>query len=145
MSWIVRTLVLWPHELIAYSKLGIRNVADRLRSADVLVFNGDVLSGVDLQKLVATHRDGSADVTLHLTRVEDPRAFGSVPTDDGGRVQAFLEKSPEPVTDQVNAGCYVFRREVLAGIPTMLLEWVQAQDHFFAGGLVQLEDLAAGL
>ena len=96
---------------------GIRNVADRLRSDDVLVFNGDVLSGVDLQKLVATHRDGDADVTLHLTRVEDPRAFGSVPTDEHGRVTAFLEKSPEPVTDQVNAGCYVFRRSVLESIP----------------------------
>jgi mannose-1-phosphate guanylyltransferase len=97
---------------------GIRNVADRLRSDDVLVFNGDILSGVDLPKLVATHRDGGADVTLHLTRVEDPRAFGSVPTDADGRVQAFLEKSPDPVTDQINAGCYVFRRSVLETIPT---------------------------
>jgi mannose-1-phosphate guanylyltransferase len=97
---------------------GIRNVVDRVRSDDVLVFNGDVLSGVDLAKLVETHRAGSADVTLHLTRVEDPRAFGSVPTDAEGRVQAFLEKSPEPVTDQVNAGCYVFRRSVLEAIPT---------------------------
>jgi mannose-1-phosphate guanylyltransferase len=96
---------------------GIRNVADRVRSDDVLVFNGDVLSGVDLHKLVATHRDGAADATLHLTRVEDPRAFGSVPTDPAGRVLAFLEKSPEPVTDQVNAGCYVFRRSVLDRIP----------------------------
>ncbi len=96
---------------------GIRNVADRVRSEDVLVFNGDVLSGVDLPKLVATHRDGRADATLHLTRVQDPRAFGSVPTDGTGRVQAFLEKSPTPVTDQVNAGCYVFRSEVLARIP----------------------------
>jgi len=96
---------------------GIRNVADRLRSDDVLVFNGDVLSGVDLDALVKTHREGGADVTLHLTRVEDPRAFGSVPTDDTGRVRAFLEKSPEPVTDQINAGCYVFRRPVLEAIP----------------------------
>ncbi len=96
---------------------GIRNVLDRIRSADVLVFNGDVLSGVDLRKLTDTHRNGGADVTLHLTRVEDPRAFGSVPTDSEGRVQAFLEKSPEPVTDQVNAGCYVFRRSVLESIP----------------------------
>jgi mannose-1-phosphate guanylyltransferase len=96
---------------------GIRNVLDRLRADDTLVFNGDVLSGVDLHKLVATHRDGDADVTLHLTRVEDPRAFGSVPTDGAGRVQAFLEKSPEPVTDQVNAGCYVFRRSVVEAIP----------------------------
>ena len=97
---------------------GIRNVLDRVRSEDVLVFNGDVLSGVDLRKLMDTHRNGGADVTLHLTRVEDPRAFGSVPTDADGRVQAFLEKSPEPVTDQVNAGCYVFRRSVLETIPT---------------------------
>jgi mannose-1-phosphate guanylyltransferase len=97
---------------------GIRNVLDRVRSDDVLVFNGDVLSGVDLRKLMDTHRNGGADVTLHLTRVEDPRAFGSVPTDADGRVQAFLEKSPEPVTDQVNAGCYVFRRSVLETIPT---------------------------
>jgi mannose-1-phosphate guanylyltransferase len=96
---------------------GIRNVLDRVTSEDVLVFNGDVLSGVDLRKLVDTHRNGHADVTLHLTRVEDPRAFGSVPTDAEGRVQAFLEKSPDPVTDQVNAGCYVFRRSVLESIP----------------------------
>ena len=97
---------------------GIRNVVDRVRSDDVLVFNGDILSGVDLPKLMATHVDGGANVTLHLTRVEDPRAFGSVPTDAAGRVLAFLEKSPELVTDQVNAGCYVFRRSVLESIPT---------------------------
>jgi mannose-1-phosphate guanylyltransferase len=97
---------------------GIRNVLDRVTTDDVLVFNGDVLSGVDLPKLMATHTEGGADVTLHLTRVEDPRAFGSVPTDPDGRVRAFLEKSPEPVTDQINAGCYVFRRSVLEAIPT---------------------------
>ncbi len=96
---------------------GIRNVADRVRSDDVLVFNGDVLSGVNLDALVKMHREGGADVTLHLTRVPDPRAFGSVPTDEAGRVLAFLEKSPEPVTDQINAGCYVFRRSVLDSIP----------------------------
>jgi mannose-1-phosphate guanylyltransferase len=96
---------------------GIRNVADRLRDDDVLIFNGDVLSGVDLDALTKTHREGAADVTLHLTRVPDPRAFGSVPTDEAGRVQAFLEKSPDPVTDQINAGCYLFRRSVVERIP----------------------------
>jgi mannose-1-phosphate guanylyltransferase len=96
---------------------GIRNVAARLRADDVLIFNGDVLSGVDLEALAKTHRAGRADVTLHLTRVPDARAFGSVPTDPDGRVLAFLEKSPEPVTDQINAGCYVFRRAVVDSIP----------------------------
>ncbi len=94
----------------------IRNVFDKLRAPDVMVFNGDILSGVDLGELLATHRDNAADVTLHLVKVPDPRAFGCVPTDGSGRVQAFLEKTDDPPTDQINAGCYVFRRDVIEGI-----------------------------
>ena len=56
-------------------------------------------------------------MTLHLVRVADPRAFGCVPTDEDGRVTAFLEKTENPPTDQINAGCYVFRREVIEDIP----------------------------
>lgn len=97
---------------------GIRNVADALRGDTVLVFNGDNLVGVDLVELVAEHKKRDADVTLCLTRVEDPRAFGCVPTDAEGRVTAFLEKDPNPVTDQINAGLYVFRREIIDTIPT---------------------------
>ncbi|MDX3096674.1 NDP-sugar synthase [Streptomyces sp. ME01-24h] len=102
----------------------IRNVADRLDCAPgdpVLVFNGDILTGLDIAGLVATHRASGADVSLHLTRVEDPRAFGLVPTDAAGRVTAFLEKPETPqeiVTDQINAGAYVFDRSVIDSIPT---------------------------
>ncbi|MEU6226673.1 NDP-sugar synthase [Streptomyces sp. NPDC047042] len=102
----------------------IRNAGRLLRGdapdAPVLVLNGDILSGVDLRDLLAHHESRAADVTLHLTRVADPRAFGLVPTDDAGRVLSFLEKpktAEECVTDQINAGCYVFRRSVLDAIP----------------------------
>ncbi|MFG3120233.1 sugar phosphate nucleotidyltransferase [Streptomyces sp. NPDC048197] len=101
----------------------IRNVAERLHSAPgdpVLIFNGDILTGLDIKALVDTHRTAGADVSLHLTRVEDPRAFGLVPTDDTGRVTAFLEKPQTPeeiVTDQINAGAYVFNRSVIDTIP----------------------------
>ncbi|RII15125.1 D-glycero-alpha-D-manno-heptose 1-phosphate guanylyltransferase [Streptomyces sp. YIM 130001] len=97
----------------------IRNVASRLTSGPddpVLIFNGDILTGLDIGALVDTHRSSGADVSLHLTRVDDPRAFGLVPTDPTGRVTAFLEKPQTPeeiVTDQVNAGAYVFRRSVI--------------------------------
>lgn len=101
----------------------LRNVAHRLHSAPgepVLVFNGDILTGLDIPALVAAHRTSGADVSLHLTRVEDPRAFGLVPTDPDGRVTAFLEKPQTPeeiVTDQINAGAYVFTRALLDEIP----------------------------
>jgi mannose-1-phosphate guanylyltransferase len=95
----------------------IRNVAERLRGETTLIFNGDILSGVDLSELLYTHTSNDADVTLHLVKVPDPRAFGSVPTGPDGRVQAFLEKTDNPPTDQINAGCYVFKRSVLEAIP----------------------------
>src|SRR4051812_35277581 len=99
---------------------GIRNVAPMLTSAPaepVVVLNGDVLSGHDIGAQLALHRERDAAATLHLVRVEDPRAFGSVPTDGDCRVTAFVEKSPAPVSDQINAGCYVFRRSVIDAIP----------------------------
>ncbi|ATL28222.1 sugar phosphate nucleotidyltransferase [Streptomyces formicae] len=102
----------------------IRNVASRLHSAPdepVLIFNGDILTGLDIGALVRTHEESGADVSLHLTKVDDPRAFGLVPTDATGRVTAFLEKPGTPeeiVTDQINAGAYVFRRSVIDTIPT---------------------------
>jgi len=98
---------------------GIRNVADVLQSGPgdpVTILNGDILSGHDLRAQLAAHRATGAAVTLHLVEVDDARAFGCVPTDDDGRVTAFLEKMPEPVSHQINAGCYVFDRAVIDSI-----------------------------
>ncbi|HEU4361483.1 MAG TPA: NDP-sugar synthase [Mycobacterium sp.] len=94
----------------------IANVAPKLRHDTAMVFNGDVLSGADLGELLVYHDDHAADATLHLVRVGDPRAFGCVPTENG-RVTAFLEKTQDPPTDQINAGCYVLSREVIEAIP----------------------------
>lgn len=102
----------------------IRNVADVLGDdpeGAVVILNGDILSGHDLPgqlKDFETPRDGQrVDVSLHLVAVEDARPFGCVPTDESGRVLDFVEKSENPVTNQINAGCYVFRRDVIDLIP----------------------------
>ncbi|TDL10597.1 NDP-sugar synthase [Mycolicibacterium obuense] len=97
---------------------GIANVASKLRHDTAVVFNGDVLSGCDLRALLDSHAENQADVTLHLVRVGDPRAFGCVPTESDGTVTAFLEKTQDPPTDQINAGCYVFKRSIIEQIPT---------------------------
>jgi mannose-1-phosphate guanylyltransferase len=99
---------------------GIRNVAGLLRGGPgdpVVILNGDVLSGHDLLAQLDAHERGSAEVTLHLVRVADPRAYGCVPTDGEGRVTGFHEKMDSPLSDQINAGCYVFRRSVIDAIP----------------------------
>ncbi len=100
---------------------GIRNAAASLRgsgpSDPVVVLNSDILSRHDLGAQLDLHCKTDAAVTLHLVEVEDPSRFGCVPTDETGRVTGFLEKTPNPVTNRINAGCYVFRREVISRIP----------------------------
>jgi len=103
----------------------LRNVTAALADdpdSPIVILNGDVLSGHSVRAQLADFeaaREGRVpDVSLHLVEVPDARAFGCVPTDSAGRVTAFVEKSENPVTQQVNAGCYVFRRRVLDSIPT---------------------------
>ena len=96
----------------------IRNAAQLLgRDEPVVIFNGDVLSRHSIADQIAFHIEKKADVTLHLIDVEDARAFGCVPTDESGRVTAFLEKMDNPVTNSINAGCYVFSPDVIDEIP----------------------------
>jgi mannose-1-phosphate guanylyltransferase len=85
----------------------IRNAAQLLDTQEsVVILNGDVLSSHDLAEQIREHE-------AH----EDARAFGCVPTDAEGRVTAFLEKMDNPVTNQINAGCYVFNPRVINTIP----------------------------
>jgi mannose-1-phosphate guanylyltransferase len=108
----------------------IRNAAQALRGGHgrpVLVLNGDVLSGHDLAAQLDLHSKAEAAVTLHLVEVSDPARFGCVPTDADGRVTAFLEKTPQPVTNRINAGCYVFRRDVIDEIPPGVVTSVERE------------------
>lgn len=83
-----------------------------------LVVNGDVLTDVDIGKLIRFHKESGAAATISLVQVSDPSVFGVVPTDERGRVLRFIEKPPkdEAPTNLINAGTYVFETRALAGI-----------------------------
>jgi mannose-1-phosphate guanylyltransferase len=81
----------------------------------LLVLNGDVLTDIDLTAELAQHEHTGARATLALYEVEDTSSYGVVPTDEHGRVEAFLEKGDgEAPTKRINAGAYVIEREVVA-------------------------------
>lgn len=84
-----------------------------------VVVNGDVLTDMDLAGLLAFHRARGAEASISLHPVEDPSAFGVVPTDDDGRVKAFVEKPAraQAPTNLINAGTYVLEPSVLDRIP----------------------------
>jgi mannose-1-phosphate guanylyltransferase len=80
-----------------------------------LVVNGDVVTDLDVTRLLNFHRESGAEVTIALHPVEDPSHFGVVPTAEDGRVLEFVEKPPpgEAPTNLINAGTYVFEPRAL--------------------------------
>jgi mannose-1-phosphate guanylyltransferase len=99
----------------------IRNAAELIlaeisEDEPIVVFNGDVLSRHDLAAQIRLHQTSSASVTLHLVSVEDARPYGCVPFDESGQVTDFLEKMENPITNTINAGCYIFNPQVIQEI-----------------------------
>src|SRR2546428_4753398 len=96
----------------------VRYAGESLRES-VVVFNGDVLTQVDLAAVIARRRERKARATIVLTPVENPAAYGLVETDASGNVQRFLEKpQPDQITcDTINAGIYVLEPDTFERIP----------------------------
>ena len=99
---------------------GIKNAAQYIEGGGpVVAVNGDVLSGMDLEKMIEAHESSRALATITLTSVEDPTAYGLVEVDHDMVVHRFIEKpaADEVTTNLVNAGIYVLEPEVLEMIP----------------------------
>src|SRR3989304_1321633 len=69
----------------------VKNVEQYLDGTS-FVFNGDILTDLDLQAMLRFHREKNAKFTISLTPVEDPTAYGLVEMDKDNRVQRFIEK-----------------------------------------------------
>ena len=96
----------------------IRYAGDQLTES-VVVFNGDVLTQVDVNAVLKLHRERKAKATIVLTPVENPRAYGLVETDERGNILRFLEKPGEDeiTCNTINAGIYVLEPDTFDRIP----------------------------
>src|SRR5262245_10878437 len=95
-----------------------KNAEEHIDSTAV-VFNGDVLTDIDLSAVIALHRAQRAVATIVLTPVENPSAYGLVETTSEGWIQRFIEKpGPDEITcNTINAGIYVLEPSVLKYMP----------------------------
>jgi NDP-sugar pyrophosphorylase family protein len=111
LRYVVEPTPLGTGGAIKYAAAGVRD--------PVVVFNGDVLTEVDLAAVVDLHRARRARATIVLTPVDNPTAYGLVETGPDGHVRRFLEKpTPEDVTtNHINAGIYVLEPDTFDRIP----------------------------
>jgi len=108
--------------LVEESPLGtagaVKN-AEAFLDEPFFVFNGDILTEIDLTAMMQRHREVRPKVSIALTPVENPAIYGVVETDAEGMVKRFVEKpSRDEVTgNMINAGIYIREPEVLKNVP----------------------------
>ena len=109
---------------------GAYKYAEDLIREPTVVFNGDILTDLDLKAVIREHTARQATATIVLTPVENPSAYGLVETTPEGRVARFLEKpkADEITTNNINAGTYILEPRVLDYIPA-------GENHSFEYGL----------
>ena len=108
----------------------IKYAGDNLTES-VVVFNGDVLTQIDLAAVLRLHRERQAKATIVLTPVDNPSAYGLVETDDQGNIRRFLEK-PKPdeiTTNKINAGIYILEPDTFDRIPSDV-SWSIERSYF---------------
>lgn len=109
---------------------GAYKYAEGLIREPTVVFNGDILTDLDLKAVIREHDQRQATATIVLTPVDNPSAYGLVETEKDGRVRRFLEKpkADEITVNTINAGTYVLNPSVLDHIP-------DGENHSFEYGL----------
>lgn len=98
---------------------GAYKFAEELIREPTVVFNGDVLTDLDLKAMIRQHKERNATASIFLIPVEDASMYGVVETAKDGRVQRFVEKPKPGETNcrNINAGAYVLEPNVLDLIP----------------------------
>jgi len=90
-----------------------RSLLDDGSGDPFFVLNSDVICDYPLRELLEYHKARNAEGTILLTKVEDPSKYGVVVADPDGKIDAFVEKPKEFVSDRINAGIYCLSVEVL--------------------------------
>lgn len=108
--------------LVEASPLGtagaLKNAQQQLEGTTV-VFNGDILTDVDIADVIKQHRTTGAAATIVVTPIDNPIGLGVVEMADDRRVTRFVEKPQrqEVHSNLINAGIYVLQPSVLKLIP----------------------------
>ena len=80
--------------------------ADILRSSDepFFVLNSDVICDFPFKQLLQFHKNHGREGTIVVTKVEEPSKYGVVLYDKDGKIDSFIEKPKEFVSNKINAG-----------------------------------------
>ena len=108
------------HESAPLGTAGSVKNAESFLDGDFIVISGDGVCDIDLTAAINFHYEKHADVTIVMSRTDDPLEYGVVLCDTDGRIKRFIEKPswPQALSDTVNTGIYIIKHDVLNEIPS---------------------------
>jgi NDP-sugar pyrophosphorylase family protein len=95
----------------------LRLALGHVESPDLLVMNGDSYCAADLSEFLTWHLGQAFQASLLLAQVSETSRYGGVVIGQGNRIHTFQEKGASDGPGWINAGVYLLRRELVAGIP----------------------------
>jgi mannose-1-phosphate guanylyltransferase len=81
------------------------------------VLYGDVLTEVDLRRMLEFHEQKNLLATLGIYQVPDPSRCGVVTMDDNAVIQKFVEKPEQPVSNWAFSGVMIAGQKIFDAIP----------------------------
>jgi len=114
---IGKKIIIVPEEKPLGTGGAMRNCFDYV-TGTTAVFNGDVVSSINLENMLQQHIETKAKGTLALWEVDNPSRFGVVELKNGEILQ-FQEKPKKgnELSNLINAGTYLLEPEILEMIP----------------------------
>lgn len=97
----------------------VKHCESLLDNESFIIFNGDILTDLDMTAFVEFHKRKSAIATVSLGKVIDPTTYGMVDVADAGKVLRWYEKPSwsEATSRWVNIGACILEPQVLDYIP----------------------------
>lgn len=94
---------------------GQLKTAQKYISKNFLAMNGDIITSLNIRRLVDFHEKANGIGTIALKKFEVPVPYGYVEVDDISKIQKFTEKPT--LTFSANAGIYILEPTVFDYIP----------------------------
>lgn len=108
--------ITYVEETEAVGSAGALKLAQQYLDGPFIVTNGDELKDVDLMEMYDFHKQNNGTVTLALTTVDNPSAYGVVKL-EGNHVSEFIEKPQNAESNLIHSGMSLWEPEALDLIP----------------------------
>ncbi len=88
----------------------IKKAFELIKERRALVFNGDTMFRLNIERLTYFHQAKSADITIVLREVDNVLRYGSVERDDEMKITGYNEKGTRNGFGLINGGVYLINK-----------------------------------